>query len=95
MKTPEQVDVIMAMIPEPWRYRWCGGEYGPCACNGCVQNACQVPAFEKYYGRKFRGDCEHLRIVPIPAEIRAEFLPTREEWEAWKEKHPERKDATP
>lgn len=89
MKTPEQVDAIMDRIDEDSRYRWCGGESGPCACIGCVQNVCQVQAFERHYGFKYRGDPERIRIIPIPAETRNEFLPTREEWEAWKERHPD------
>lgn len=89
MKTPEQVDAIMAKIDEDSRYRWCGGERGPCACIGCVQNVCQVQAYEKHFGRKFHGDPEWIRQIAIPAEIRAEFLPSREEWEAWVERHPD------
>lgn len=32
------LNLVMMHIPPSHRYRWCGGEMGPCACMGCVNN---------------------------------------------------------
>lgn len=86
MKTPEQVDAIMAGIYERWRTRWCGGERGACACVGCVQIGNRAGIFEKVYGRKPVSDPEGLSEEAMrlrSPETYAANKISREEWEAW------------
>lgn len=89
-KTTEQIDSIMASItPIEFRYRWCGGENGPCACLGCVQICSRALMYEKVYGAKCPFDPERLVVESFPLDIREACTITREEWEAWKVRHPE------
>lgn len=77
----EDVDAVMQTIPARWRYRWCGGESGACACMGCVQignrlimaglTACQI-------------DPEYIDESKIPADIYKKYKVTKEEWSEWK-----------
>lgn len=89
MKTPEQVDAIMERIDERSRYRWCGGERGPCACMGCVQICSRSLMYEKTYQTEHRGDPEYIDYRRFPPIVHERYGVTREEWEAWKERHPE------
>jgi hypothetical protein len=90
MKTHEQVDAIMHAIPEEWRHRWCGGEYGPCACMGCVQIGNRAVIAKKITGESFGGDPEYLAEAQLQAHeaIYAAHKLTREEWQSWKVRHP-------
>lgn len=88
MKTTQEVDSLMATVPESWRYRWCGGERGPCACMGCVQIGNRYAMVKATTGRHFPGDPEYINESQLPAEIVAKTKITREEWLAWKQRHP-------
>lgn len=83
MKTLEQIDAIMRTIPEEWRQRWCGGEYGPCACAGCVQIGNRIVMYERSSGRRFIGDAEYINESEIPAAFYQKYKITRQEWELW------------
>lgn len=91
MKTPEQIDALMAAIPEGWRYHWCGGERGPCACMGCVQIGNRTIMAETITGEKFRGDPEYLCEAKLQShpETYAALKLSREEWENWCARHPD------
>lgn len=86
MKTEQQVDALMATIPEKFRQRWCasiepGG--GGCACMGCVQICNRAVMVERLTGIKFHGDPEYIDERKIPADVYAECKISRQEWEAW------------
>ena len=85
MKTDEQVDAIMARIPERWRTRWCGGERGPCACIGCVQTGNKRVIAEKITGHRYVGDPECISDAAIKAHagVFNENKISREEWALW------------
>ena len=85
MKSPGEVDAIMNSIPKEWRTRWCGGEFGPCACLGCVQIGNRMIMFEKANGRKFFGDPEYIDESTIPEKIYQKYKITKEEWKLWQE----------
>ena len=81
----KDVDAIMRTIPEEWRYRWCGGENGPCACMGCVQIGNRlVMAGKKVY----QIDPEYIDETKIPKEVYDRFKITKSEWESWVRQHP-------
>jgi hypothetical protein len=89
-KTEQQVDSIMAAIPEEWRRRWCGGERGACACLGCVQIGNRAVIAEKITGQPYRGDPEYIdenRLCEHGAVYDDNKI-TREEWDAWMLRHP-------
>ena len=86
-----QVDAIMRTIPEDWRYRWCGGERGPCACLGCVQIGNRMIMVERHYGHKFQGDPEYIVESQFPPDIYNELKVTREEWQDWESRYPKDK----
>lgn len=89
-KTNEHVDAIMAAIrPDSFRYRWCGAEAGPCACLGCVQICSRAMMYEIMTGRNFTGDPERIDVRYVPEGIRNHCTITREEWEAWRVRHPQ------
>ncbi len=83
----KDVDAIMQTIPKEWRNRWCGGERGACACMGCVQIGNRLIMFKEITGNEFPGDPEHISERNIPPEIYKKYKITKEEWEAWKERH--------
>lgn len=87
MKTEAEVDALMRKIPETWRMRWCGGESGPCACMGCVQIGCKQIMLEHVSGTRFHGDPEYIDDSRFSEHVRLTFRPTREEWEAWRQRH--------
>lgn len=89
IKSIEEIDAIMARIDERSRYRWCGAEKGDCACLGCVQICSRSLMYEQTFSREHRGDPERIDMRYIPQRIRQACSVTREEWEAWKERHPE------
>lgn len=91
MKSVEQVDAIMAAIPEGWRKRWCGGERGACACMGCVQIGNRAVIAEKIAGQPYRGDPEYIDEAKLQShgQVYQDNKVTREEWEAWSARHPE------
>ena len=84
MKSLNEIDKIMQTIPEKWRNRWCGGEYGPCACMGCVQIGNRMVMFKKVKGHDFFGDPEYINEQAIPPAIYRKYKITKEEWELWK-----------
>ena len=88
MKTIEEINNIMQTIPEEWRKKWCGGEYGPCACLGCVQIGNRMIMFEKARERKFFGDPEYINEASIPPEIYEKYKVSKEEWELWLKGNP-------
>ena len=76
----DDVDAVMRSIPEEWRRRWCGGEYGACACTGCVQIGNRLIMT----GRKVtQCDPEHISEALIPPDTYAKYKVTKAEWEAW------------
>jgi hypothetical protein len=84
-KTDEQVNAIMAAIPEGWRKRWCGGERGLCACFGCVQIGNKAVIAEEISGVRYEGDPERISESALMAhtDVYAENKVSREEWDAW------------
>lgn len=89
MKTEEQVDAIMAKIPEAWRSRWCGGERGPCACLGCTYTGSKAVVAGAIQGAPYKGDPEYIseaRLRDEHADIYASHMLTRDEWQAWIER---------
>lgn len=90
MKTEAQIDAIMNTIPEGWRTRWCGGEYGACACMGCVQIGNRAVIVEKLTGVKYRGDPEYISEAAMQeqdAAVYTEHKLSREEWDSWMNRH--------
>lgn len=83
MKSLSEIKSIMNTIPEAWRERWCGGEYGACACLGCVQVGNRMIMYEKTKESKFFGDPEYINESSIPPEIYKKYKITKEEWEFW------------
>ncbi len=79
----KDVDAIMQTIPEKWRTNWCGGEYGPCACLGCVQIGNRYIMAEKQTGHPFNGDPEYINEHKINKEIYDKYKITKEDWEDW------------
>lgn len=90
MKGQEQIDSVMAAIPENARRRWCGGERGACACMGCVQIANRAVIAEKITGEKYRGDPECISESKLQehGSVYAEYKLSREEWESWLSRQP-------
>ena len=80
----EDVDAVMQTIPEEWRHRWCGGEFGPCACMGCVQvgNRLVMTGLEVH-----QVDPEYIDVEQIPREVYDHFKITKAEWEEWMDNH--------
>lgn len=76
----DDVDLVMQSIPEGWRTRWCGGELGPCACNGCVQIGNRLIMTGRHVTQ---CDPEHIDERSIPVDAYKRFKVTKEEWEAW------------
>jgi hypothetical protein len=93
MKTLAEIDEIMLTIPRDWRYRWCGGENGPCACTGCVQIGNRIIMYEIAMGKKFLGDPEYINESKIPPEIYKKYKITKNDWEWWVEQNQIRKFA--
>lgn len=74
----------MQTIPEEWRSRWCGGEYGMCACMGCVQIGNRLVMA----GLKVTHvDPEYIDEGTIPKDTYNKYKISREEWEDWKRRH--------
>jgi hypothetical protein len=70
----------MESIPEEWRTVWCGGEYGPCACNGCVP----IGNLLIMVGLKVNQiDPERIDESKIDPKIYNKFKVTKEEWQDW------------
>lgn len=87
LKTPEEVDAIMATIPESWRNRWCLSiDNGGCACLGCVQIGNRFVMADKALGRKYLGDPELILESRIRPDIYSKYKISHAEWEAWKER---------
>ena len=88
-KTPEQIDAIMAAIPEKWRRHWCGGERGPCACMGCVQIGNRAVIAEKITGEPYRGDPEYIDEAKLKEHgtVYEDHKLSRAEWESWMKRH--------
>lgn len=76
----DDVDVVMRTMPEEWRYRWCGGERGLCACMGCVQvgNRLAMVGLKAY-----QIDPEYIDETKIPADVYRRFKVTKEQWADW------------
>ena len=90
IKTAEEVDAIMeSIVPSSFRYRWCGAEFGPCACLGCVQICSRALMYELQTGQKLRSDPEGIPLQAIRPDIREACTISREEWEAWKVRNPQ------
>lgn len=87
MKKIETINFIMNTIPKNWQYRWCGGEYGACACVGCVQIGNRIIMWEQTTKRQFFGDPEHIDEKQIPKNIYSKYKITKQEWEEWKERN--------
>lgn len=85
----DNVDKVMSEIPVAWRYRWCGGELGPCACNGCVQIGNSKVMVEAVTGQRFRGDPEYIDEGRIPCDTYRRMKVTKAEWEVWVAENPE------
>ena len=83
MKPITEINTIMATIPTHWRERWCGGEYGACACLGCVQIGNRIAMYEETKGEKFVGDPEYIDELLIPENIYQKHKLSRAEWGAW------------
>lgn len=79
----KDVDAIMQTIPAEWRVRWCGGEYGPCACMGCVQIGNRYIMVKVATGRDYRGDPEYIDESKIPPAIYEKYKITKAEWQNW------------
>lgn len=79
----DDVEAVMSKIPEKWRERWCGGEDGSCACNGCVQIGNRAVMVEAITGQKHRGDPERIDERKIPKAVFEKFKVTKAEWQAW------------
>ena len=76
----EDVNAVMQTIPSEWRTNWCGGEYGPCACLGCVQVGNRlIMAGLKVH----QVDPEYIAEAKIPRETYDRFKISRIEWEDW------------
>jgi len=45
--------------------------------------------FEEFHGAPFHGDPEYINQMAYPPEVQQKFTITREEWEAWKVRHPD------
>lgn len=84
MKTDNELNEIMQTIPKEWHDRWCGGEYGPCACMGCVQVGNRLIMVKEMTGSKYNGDPEHINESRIPPEIYNKYKITKDEWKLWK-----------
>jgi len=80
----DDVDAVMQTIPAEYRTRWCGGEYGPCACVGCVQ-VCNRLIMVGLTIDKI--DPEYIDESKIPDDIYVKYKITHEEWTAWMKKH--------
>ena len=83
----KNIDAIMQTIPIEWRMRWCGGEYGPCACMGCVQIGNRLIMAKETTGQEYRGDPEYIDESLIPIEIYKRFKVSKKEWENWKQRN--------
>lgn len=84
--TDEDVDAIMLRIPERWRTRWCGGEYGECACNGCVQVGNRAIIAEEITGAPYVGDPERISesaLMKRDAETYTANKITHDAWLSW------------
>jgi len=79
----EDVDAVMETIPPEWRTRWCGGEYGPCACMGCVQIGNRLVMTGLKVGQ---CDPEYINEERISDEIYKKYKVTKAEWEEWMER---------
>lgn len=78
----DDVDAVMQTIPAEWRERWCGAEYGPCSCMGCVQIGNRlIMAGLKVH----QVDPEHIDETKIPADVYKKYKITKPEWTAWME----------
>ncbi|HIH2744974.1 TPA: hypothetical protein ACYLN4_000643 [Burkholderia lata] len=90
MKSEEQIDAIMAAIPENWRRRWCGGERGACACLGCVQIGNRAVIAEGITGKPYGGDPEYLDEAKLQehGSVYGDLKLSREEWDSWISRHP-------
>jgi hypothetical protein len=83
----EDVDAVMQTIPAEWRYRWCGGEIGPCACMGCVQVGNRLIMAKL---KVEQVDPEYINEKKIPPDIYKKYKITKEEWTEWLAKQPPR-----
>lgn len=83
MKTICEIEQIMNTIPKEWRKHWCGGEYGPCACLGCVQIGNRLIMYKKVTGNNFLGDPEYVNEASIPLEIYKKYKIDKNEWLLW------------
>ena len=76
----DDVNAVMQTIPAEWRTRWCGGEYGACACMGCVQvgNRLVMAGMKAH-----QIDPEYIDERKIPGDIYKKYKVTRAEWDEW------------
>jgi len=85
-KTPEQVDAIMSAIPEEWRGRWCGGEYGACACLGCAQIGNRAVIHGKVFGKRYIGDPEYISEAALRQRDPTTYADnklSKADWDSW------------
>lgn len=87
----DDVDEVMKTIPEGWRWRWCGGENGPCACLGCVQIGNRLIMTGRTV---YQGDPEYIDEQKIPLDVYDKYKVTKSEWDAWVERNPEPEGGT-
>jgi hypothetical protein len=89
MKSETQIDAIMAAIPRQWRTRWCGGEFGACACVGCVQIGNRAVILKKATGQRYLGDPEYIDEAALKeyGAVYTDHKLSREEWQSWMNRH--------
>jgi len=80
----KDVDAIMRTMPEEWRYRWCGGENGLCACTGCVQVGNRLIMVGK---KAHQIDPEYIDESKIDPDVFEKYKITKAEWLKWMEGH--------
>lgn len=91
MSKDKNVNSIMQTIPKDCRYRWCGGENGPCACLGCVQICNRLIMAKEVLGYDYMGDPEYIDENKIPKDIFDRYKITKEEWLKWINENPNMK----
>jgi hypothetical protein len=62
----------------------CGGEYGQCACIGCVQIGNRYIMAKETLGKDYEFDPEYIDESCIPKDIYNKYKITKEEWKLWK-----------